>query len=737
MRKATFYRLSRGTSLQVVLVALSLALATCASFSAGGQVSGEDGEISARGAIGRLEAAVSGPMFEGDGGKEIRLAVLAPEAQGAAPEYLPVYVQGLLNNNFKKYSGINLFSRQDLDRIMAEQDIAVNGRFTDADYVKIGGLTNVQYYLFGTIQKLSGDQYSLRLSVSDSVTGVVKADFMKNGTLRQIEGNGLLINEASADLLAQLGVQLTAAGRQSLIAGNTAVVRSETGLAKGITAQASGASVEALFNYTQAINFDSSQIEALARLNVLSSSISGGSLSERIVNDLQARDRWLGAFKEAARFFNEHPPFEITFDPNLMQEGETDYAKRTANLAMRIALDPSEAGFAAINALLAGLEKTGRRNIWGFNGWPLQDISPKTPGTVVFAGKQTFGFKLDVTLLNENGKAIGKSSVTLNSGSLHFVTGQTELSAPRGAVRIMRFANVKADDLTPSLTIVISAVNGIPSATLNANGYMRIDTGDLEKKFAASKLFDYNYYNGDFDRAIADYTQAIRLDPKDAVAYKQRGTAYGNKKDPNHAIADYNQAIKLDPDFALAYNNRGSEYRNNGDYDQAIADYTEAIRLDPNYVFTYNSRGNVYYSKGDYDQAITDYTEAIRLDPNFVVAYSYRGNAYRNKDDYDRAIADYTEAIRLDPDSALAYFNRGYVYGNKSNHDRAIADYTEAIRLDPNDAMAYNNRGVAYQNKGDYDQAIADYEAALRIDPNHTLAKNNLQNAQDEKAGKK
>ncbi|GHV80400.1 hypothetical protein AGMMS49944_21910 [Spirochaetia bacterium] len=467
----------------VLLILSVLGIAACASVSTGETFSGGDGEISARGAVGRLEAVPSGPMFEGDGGKDIRLAVLAPEVQGAAPEYLPVYVQGLLNNNFKKYGNVTLVDRQNLDRIIAEQNLAANGRFTDADFVKIGGITNAQYFLIGTIQKHSGDQYSLQLSMSDSSTGEHKAIFMKNGALRQIEGSGTLINEASADLLAQLGVRLTVAGKQALLAGNTAVVRSETGLAKGITAQASGESVEALFNYTQAINFDSSQIEALARLNVLSSSISGGSLSERIVNDLQARDRWLEVFKEASRFFNEHPPFEITFDPNLVQEGETDYAKRTANLAMRVALDPSEAGFAALNALLGGLEQTGRREAWGFKGWPLQDIHPKTPGTVVFTGKQSLSFKLDATLLNENDKALGKSSVTLSSGTLHFAAGGNEVVSD-GAVSMMRFTNVKAEDLTPTLTIVIRAVNGIPSATLNANGYMRIDTGDLEGKFA-------------------------------------------------------------------------------------------------------------------------------------------------------------------------------------------------------------------------------------------------------------
>jgi hypothetical protein len=469
---------------RALLLLLCTGFTACASFGSGGQFSGDDAEISARGAVGRLEAAVAGPMFEGDGGSEIRLAVLSPQARGDAPDYLPLYVQGLLNNNFKKYSAITLIDRQNLDRIIAEQDLAANGRYTDADYVKIGNLSNAQYLLIGAIQKLSGDQYALQLSVSDSSTGERKADFMQSGTLRQIEGNGALINEASADLLTQLGVRLTAEGRQSLMTGNTAVVRSETGLARGITAQASGASVEALFNYTQSIAFDPSQIEALARLNVLSSTISDGSISQRIMNDLQARDRWIEAFRAATRFFSEHPPFEITFDPNLIQEGATNYARRTANLAMRVALDPSEAGFAALNAMISGLESTGQRSAWGFNGWPLLDLQPKTPGTVVFAGKQTFSFKLDVTLLNESRKVLGKGS-HIFSGRLRFAAGDRKVDPPAGEFGMVRFTNVKADDLTPILTIVISAVNGIPSSTLNAVGYMRIDTGDLEQKIAA------------------------------------------------------------------------------------------------------------------------------------------------------------------------------------------------------------------------------------------------------------
>jgi len=337
----------------------------------------ETDSITARGSVGRREAAFSGPLFIGDGGSSIRLAVLAPEVQGDVPVYLPLYIQGLLNNNINKFSAVNLVDRQNLNRIISEQNLAASGRFSDNDFIRIGNLTNTQYFLFGTIQRLSGNRFSLQLSVTEASSGIRKATSMKEGTLFQFEGRAALLNEATAELLAQIGVQLTDAGRQTLLAGNISSVQAEAGLARGITALAGGAEVEALFNFAQAVSFDPLQLEALSRLSSLTSTISGGTISQRIWNDLQARDQWLDVIKETAAFFDNHPPFEIVFDPNLTQIGETNFKKRTVNLGMRIALYSSQAGFNALNTLLEGLDKTGRRSEWGFPGWPLMEISPR------------------------------------------------------------------------------------------------------------------------------------------------------------------------------------------------------------------------------------------------------------------------------------------------------------------------------------------------------------------------
>jgi tetratricopeptide (TPR) repeat protein len=88
---------------------------------------------------------------------------------------------------------------------------------------------------------------------------------------------------------------------------------------------------------------------------------------------------------------------------------------------------------------------------------------------------------------------------------------------------------------------------------------------------------------GEYDRAIADYTRAIRLSLRnfEYEFYYNRGNSYFAKKDFASAIADYDEAIRQKPKLVVAYINRGNARRNNKDYDRAIADYSEALRIEP------------------------------------------------------------------------------------------------------------------------------------------------------------
>jgi tetratricopeptide (TPR) repeat protein len=85
---------------------------------------------------------------------------------------------------------------------------------------------------------------------------------------------------------------------------------------------------------------------------------------------------------------------------------------------------------------------------------------------------------------------------------------------------------------------------------------------------------------GDLRRAMADYDEAIRLNPNDANAYNSRGDCWEAKGDLDRAIADYNQAIRLDPKFAVPFYNRGLIWERKHDLQKALSDLTKATELD-------------------------------------------------------------------------------------------------------------------------------------------------------------
>jgi tetratricopeptide (TPR) repeat protein len=227
---------------------------------------------------------------------------------------------------------------------------------------------------------------------------------------------------------------------------------------------------------------------------------------------------------------------------------------------------------------------------------------------------------------------------------------------------------------------------------------------------------------GDYDRAIADLNEAIKLDPKFALLYASRSAVWNALGKYDRAVSDAGEAIRLDPTFANAYLDRSAAWFGKRDYDRAISDAGEAIRLDPKFSQAYVKRSGAWDAKGDYDRAIADADEAIRLDPKLSGAYINRSAARLGKRDYDRAIADADEAIRLDPKSEVAYNNRSAAWAYKRDYDRAIADANEAIGLDPKFPQPYVNRGKLYEIKGDYDHAVADYNEAIRRDATFSKA---------------
>lgn len=134
-----------------------------------------------------------------------------------------------------------------------------------------------------------------------------------------------------------------------------------------------------------------------------------------------------------------------------------------------------------------------------------------------------------------------------------------------------------------------------------------------------------------------------------ASAHNKRGIVYANERRYARAVADFSQAVKLVPAYADAYFNRGRAYARQGRIKQAVTDFSETIRLKPNESGAYIGRAAAYLYAGQYDWAIADYDAVIRLRPKLAAAYESRAQSLFYKGAFARAAADFRQALSINP----------------------------------------------------------------------------------------
>lgn len=238
------------------------------------------------------------------------------------------------------------------------------------------------------------------------------------------------------------------------------------------------------------------------------------------------------------------------------------------------------------------------------------------------------------------------------------------------------------------------------------------------------KLSNVDLCNGN-DRTSADpqivgctaLIKAHAENPKVLViAYNNRGNAYTDKGQYDLAIQDYDESIKLNPNYAKAFNNRGVAYQKKGEYDRAIEDFDTAIKIDPDYATAFANRAETYRKKGDYSSALKDFDEALRQQPTLAIVWNERCWTRTITGELQAALADCNEAIRVKPNAAT-FDSRGFTYLKLGQWQLAIADFDSALRLDSKLPSALYGRGFAKLKRGDLAGGNADIAAAKTVKP--------------------
>jgi tetratricopeptide (TPR) repeat protein/predicted aspartyl protease len=247
-----------------------------------------------------------------------------------------------------------------------------------------------------------------------------------------------------------------------------------------------------------------------------------------------------------------------------------------------------------------------------------------------------------------------------------------------------------------------------------AAGGSTLSAGEYARRGAASAA------RRDYAAAIADYTRALDLDPKDATTFRARALARLNNRQPLLATADLDEALKLQPDDLGSRMLRAEVFLQNKDVARAQADFEAAQKAAPANADLSAQIGSAYARAGLYDEGLRRLDAWIAAHPRAediggVLAARCWTRAVADRQ-LEAALADCDQALKKERNS-VTMSDRGLVLLRLGRFDESISQFSAALKAEPRLAPALYGRGLAELKKGNKAAADADIAAAASIAP--------------------
>jgi tetratricopeptide (TPR) repeat protein len=226
---------------------------------------------------------------------------------------------------------------------------------------------------------------------------------------------------------------------------------------------------------------------------------------------------------------------------------------------------------------------------------------------------------------------------------------------------------------------------------------------------------------GQIDGAIQNYAEAIRLNPRFAMAHLNMGTALIGKGQTSEALSEFAEALRIDPASALAHINMGTLLVRTGDQEAALVHYREAARLAPDDAGVHKDTGMVHLARGSLDDAIASFQEALALDPDMTDVRLQIAIALNRRGRGREAIAQLSEVLRRHPENIDAL--NGLAWTLATTPDPALRKPAEAVQLAERasaliggaNPSVLDTVAAAYAEAGRFEDAIGTMERAIAI----------------------
>ena len=213
---------------------------------------------------------------------------------------------------------------------------------------------------------------------------------------------------------------------------------------------------------------------------------------------------------------------------------------------------------------------------------------------------------------------------------------------------------------------------------------------------------------------VDEILRQIQTNPNNPNLYNALGIVLERNGELNRAIEFYKEAIRVDKSYIKAYNNIGAIMYRKKEYKKAVEIFKLALSVDESDVSTYVNIGAACNRAKFYEEGIEYLKKAISLNPKNSGTYTNLGNIYNKIREYNLALKAHKEALKLDPNSAINHANIAISYKNLLKFKEAKRSLKKAISIDPNFVNAHFDLATTYLQLEEYKSGFSEYEWRLK-----------------------